>query len=144
MKRNLGLSGLVLLAVFTAIQFVPVSRSNPPVTGDIPAPPEIKTLLKNACYDCHSHESVWPSYSRVAPISWLIANDVKEGRGKMNVSKWSDYRPTKQGMLLDDAAEQIQQGEMPPFQYRLMHPAERLTEAQKQVLTHWMKSVVAE
>jgi len=116
MKRKLGLSGLVLLSVFTAIQFVPVSRSNPPVKGDIPAPPEIKALLKNACYDCHSHESVWPSYSRVAPISWLIASDVKEGRGKMNFSKWSDYRPTKQGMLLDDAAEQIQQGEMPPFQ----------------------------
>jgi hypothetical protein len=127
-----------------AIQFIPIARTNPPVTGDIPAPPEIKTLLRNACYDCHSHETVWPWYSRVAPVSWLIASDVKEGRGKMNFSTWSDYKPAKQGVLLDDAVEQIQQGDMPPFYYTWMHPNARLADTQKTQLTAWMKSVSGE
>lgn len=139
-KRLLG----IVASLGLAIQFLPVSRTNPPVTGDIPAPPEIKTLLRNACYDCHSHETVWPWYSRFAPSSWLIANDVKSGRGKMNLSAWADNKPAKQGVLLDDAIGQIQQGEMPPFYYVWMHPAARLTEAEKECLTSWMKSVPRE
>ena len=140
MKNVLCWIVLTGLIVFIGIQFVPVHRTNPPVTGDIPAPPEIKTLLKNACYDCHSHETVWPRYGRVAPISWLVASDVKEGREKMNFSTWTDYKPIKQNVLLDDAMDQIKEGEMPPFQYRLMHPAARLTDDQIQTLTAWVKS----
>ena len=140
MKKLLGwiaLTGVVLLA---GAQLIPVNRTNPPVTSDVSAPLEIKSLLRNACYDCHSHETVWPWYSRVAPVSWLIASDVKEGRGKMNFSTWADYKPAKQGVLLDDAAEQIRQGDMPPFYYAWMHPNARLTDAQKEQLVTWMKS----
>jgi hypothetical protein len=139
--RWIVLAGLVLLV---GIQFIPVRRTNPPVTGDIPAPPEIKTLLRNACYDCHSHETVWPWYSRVAPSSWLLASDVKEARGMMNFSTWKDCKPAKQGVLLEDAIEQVQQGEMPPFYYAWMHPNARLTDAQKVQLTTWMKSASVE
>jgi hypothetical protein len=136
---------IVVAAVFgAAIQFIPVARTNPPVTGDIPAPTEIKTLLRNACYDCHSHETVWPGYSRVAPVSWLVASDVKGARGKMNFSTWADYKPAKQGVLLDDGIEEIQQGGMPPFYYAWIHPNARLTAAQKEQLTSWMKSASGE
>ena len=140
MKKLLRWIVLTGFFLFAAIQFIPIARTNPPVTGDVPAAPEIKSLLRNACYDCHSHETVWPWYSRVAPVSWLIASDVKEGRGKMNFSTWADYKPAKQGVLLDDAAEQIRQGDMPPFYYAWMHPNARLTDTQKEQLTSWMKS----
>ena len=137
---------LVLLVAVTAvaIQFIPVTRTNPPVTGDIPAPPEIKTLLRNACYDCHSHETVWPWYSRVAPVSWLVASDVKEGREHLNLSMWSDYKPMKQNVLLAGAAEEIEKGEMPPLPYTWMHPNARLADAQKEQLTAWMKAGAGE
>lgn len=144
MKKALGWITLTGLLLFVGIQFIPVGRTNPSVTGDIPAPAEIKTLLRNACYNCHSHETAWPWYSHVAPVSWLIASDVKNGRRKMNLSTWADYKPAKQGMLLDDAIEQIGQGDMPPFYYVWMHPNARLTDAQKKQLTSWMNSVPRE
>ena len=113
MKRWVKWFVAVAVVLGAAIQFVPVARTNPPVTGDIPAPPEIKTLLRNACYDCHSHETVWPWYSRVAPVSWLVAHDVEEGREHLNFSAWTDYKPLKQSVLLAGAAEEIEEGEMP-------------------------------
>lgn len=140
MKRTLVILFGLVVVLGAAAQFIPVTRTNPPVTGDIPAPPEIKTLLRGACYDCHSHETVWPWYSRVAPASWLVAGDVKEGREHLNFSTWSDYKPAKQGVLLDDAVEQIREGEMPPFYYAWMHPKARLTDAQKDQLVTWMKA----
>ena len=140
MKRTLVILFGLVVVLGAAAQFIPVTRTNPPVTGDIPAPPEIKTLLRGACYDCHSHETVWPWYSRVAPASWLVAGDVKEGREHLNFSTWSDYKPAKQGVLLDDAVEQIREGEMPPFYYAWMHPKARLTDAQMEQLVKWMKA----
>lgn len=140
MKHTLVILFGLVVVLGAAAQFIPVTRTNPPVTGDIPAPPEIKTLLRGACYDCHSHETVWPWYSRVAPASWLVAGDVKEGREHLNFSTWSDYKPAKQGVLLDDAVEQIREGEMPPFYYAWMHPKARLTDAQKDQLVTWMKA----
>ena len=144
MKKALGWIAATALVFLIAIQFILITRTNPPVTGDIPAPPEIKSLLRNACYDCHSHETVWPWYSRVAPASWLVASDVKEGREHLNFSTWSDYKPAQQGVLLEDAAEQVQEGEMPPLPYTWMHPKARLTDAQMEQLTAWMKAQSAE
>jgi Haem-binding domain len=80
MGKWIALSGVALIAALVAIQFVPVTTANPPVESDIPTSPEVKTVLRRACYDCHSHETVWPWYSQIAPISWIIARDVHEGR----------------------------------------------------------------
>ena len=78
------------------IQFVPVQRTNPPITGEIKAPAEVMHILRKACYDCHSNETVWPWYSYIAPISWTVESDVKAGRSDLNFSEWSDYSPMKQ------------------------------------------------
>ena len=140
MKRALVILFGLVVVIGAAAQFIPVARPNPPVTGDIPAPPEIKALLRNACYDCHSHETVWPWYSRVAPASWLVAHDVKEGREHLNFSTWSDYQPMKQAVLLAGAAEEIEEGEMPLRPYAWMHPKARLTDKQEEQLATWMKT----
>jgi len=79
MRMMLRIIALLVVA-FVFIQFIPVDKSNPPVIVDIPTPPEVKAILKRACYDCHSNETVWPWYSQIAPISWLLARDVHEGR----------------------------------------------------------------
>ena len=75
---------LGILVVLLAIQLVPVQRSNPPVEAEVPAPENVRTILRRACYDCHSNETVWPWYSRIAPVSFLVASDVHEARAKMN------------------------------------------------------------
>ena len=74
-KAALGAGGVAVL-----IQLVSFERTNPPVTGEVEAPPEVKALLKRACFDCHSHDTTWPWYSKVAPVSWLVHRDVVEGR----------------------------------------------------------------
>jgi hypothetical protein len=103
----LGVAGLLL-----AIQFVPYGwwHENPPVTDDAPWPSEdARSLAVAACYDCHSNETEWPAYSYVAPMSWLVRNDVESGRDELNFSTWDDDDNDA-----DDAAETIEDGEMPP------------------------------
>ena len=77
-----------LVALLVALQLVPVDRTNPAVTGEVPAPDDVRALLRAACYDCHSNETVWPWYTRVAPVSLLAAHDVEEGREYVNFSEW--------------------------------------------------------
>ena len=97
MKTPLVRIILVMVVVLVGIQFIPVNRSNPPVEEEIPVLPEVKAILKRACYDCHSNETVWPGYSRVAPVSWLLAWDVGEGREELNFSTWNRYNQKKRG-----------------------------------------------
>jgi hypothetical protein len=127
----------VLVVVLVLIQLVPGDRSNPPVTADIPTPPDVKGILKRACYDCHSNQTVWPWYSRLAPLSWLLARDVQEGREELNFSTWDRYRPSEQGKKLKKSWEEVQEGEMPPWYYVALHRDATLTDADRQVLHTW-------
>jgi hypothetical protein len=117
MRKWIALSGLALIVVLVAIQFIPVTTVNPPVENDIPTSPEVKTVLRRACYDCHSHETVWPWYSQIAPISWIIARDVQEGRAEVNFSTWNRYSTQQQVKKLKESWEEVAEGEMPPWFY---------------------------
>lgn len=141
MKIALGVLGL-LVVVFVLIQFVPVDRSNPPVTADIPAPPAVKALLQRACYDCHSHETVWPWYSQLAPFSWLVARDVHAGRAALNFSTWDRYSTKEQVKKMKESFEEVAEGEMPPWFYLAVHRDATLTEGDRHVLRTWALSTV--
>jgi hypothetical protein len=84
--------------------------------------PETRALAKRACFDCHSNETVWPWYSNIAPVSWLVARDVTEGRDAMNFSDWGQTAQRGQKV-----ARQVQRGAMPPSFYPPMHPTAQLT-----------------
>lgn len=136
-RRFLVRTGLVLLLAFVAIQFVPYGREhiNPPVgaepTWDSPG---TRALAKQACFDCHSNETEWPEYSRVAPVSWLIQRDVSEGRAVLNFSEWQ--RPQEEAT---EAAEEVLEGEMPLRIYRLMHAHARLSAADRERLARGLE-----
>ena len=136
-RRFLIGSGLVLVLAFMAIQFVPYGRdhANPPVAAE-PTwdSPGTRALAKQACFDCHSNETKWPAYSRVAPVSWLIQRDVSEGRAVLNFSEWQ--RPQEEAK---EAAEEILEGEMPPGIYRLMHAHARLSAADRERLARGLE-----
>ena len=120
---------LGMAVVFAALQLVPYGwrHPNPPVTEAAAWPsPEAERLARGACYDCHSNETDWPVYSYVAPMSWLVRRDVEAGRDELNFSEGDDD--------FDDAAEAIEDGSMPPRQYRLMHSDARLTADEKATL----------
>lgn len=124
---------LLLSTLVVAIQFVPYGRDhdNPPVVSE-PTWDSTNTreLIVGACFDCHSNETRWPWYSNLAPFSWLIQQDVAEGRDELNFSTWDDDGE------VEDIAETILAGSMPPTRYSILHPAARLTEAElDQLLT---------
>jgi cytochrome c551/c552 len=128
---------VAVLAFLVVVQLVPVDRTNPPVQGDVAAPPEVDRALRAACYDCHSNETVWPWYSRIAPVSWLLAHDVKEGRKELNFSTWQAYDARRRQKKLKETVETLNEGEMPPWYYAMVHPQARLADADRQALLAW-------
>jgi hypothetical protein len=143
MKKKLKWIFAALVAVFALLQLTNPTRTNPPVTPghDLMAtnapPPQIAALLHAACYDCHSDETKWPWYSHIAPVSWLVAGDVKDGREKMNLSEWPHDLPERAAKRLGRISEEVGYKNMPPAKYTLMHPEARLTADQRQQLIHW-------
>jgi hypothetical protein len=126
-----------LLALFVFIQFIPIPKTNPPITGDIAAPADVKMVLRQSCYDCHSNETVWPWYNRVAPVSWLLYNDVKGGREAMNFSAWQQMPADRQNKRRKGIWKEVSSGDMPPWFYLPLHPAAKLTPASKAILKAW-------
>jgi len=124
------LVGLVVLGLLVQLIPLPGRGNNPPVTSEPNwDSPQTRALAKRACFDCHSNETVWPWYSYVAPVSWLVYRDTMEGRRRLNFSEWTS---SQRGA--GEITEKIQEGEMPPAIYLPMHPAARLTAAEKQQL----------
>lgn len=132
-----------VVAVLVLIQLVPFGRDhkNPPVTGEPQwDSPRTKELFDRACLDCHSNETVWPWYSNVAPLSWLLQLDVNIGRSKFNVSEWG-REGKNEG---EEAAEETRDGKMPPWFYLPAHPEAKLTSAEKDELVKGLAATFGE
>jgi mono/diheme cytochrome c family protein len=123
--------GAVVVAI--AIQFIPYGKTytNPPIMSEPKwDSPQTKVLFDKACANCHSNETTYPWYSKVAPISWLVASDIEEGRAHFNVSMWGIQRKNKG----DEAAKETRSGDMPPWFYLPTHPEAKLTDLQTKEL----------
>lgn len=125
--RSLFRATAITFVLALAIQLIPVTRDNPPVTGPIGAPAPVAATLRRACFDCHSNETVWPWYSHVAPASWLVAHDVHEGREHVNFSTWASLSTAERQKRLLEIAEEVEKGAMPPGIYTPLHPETRLS-----------------
>ena len=139
MKKFLTITLLLLVA----IQFIPYGKNhtNPPVIAEPKwDSPQTRTLFMRACGDCHSHETKWPWYSNIAPVSWLVYHDVVEGREHFNISAWG-HQKKNEG---DEAAEELEEGEMPLKPYLLAHPEARLNKQEKALLIEGLKKTFGE
>lgn len=137
MRKWIAGGAVALLVALGAIQLVPVDTSNPPVTADVPASAAVKGILRRACYDCHSNETQWPWYGRIAPVSWLLARDVREGRAELNFSTWNQYSTQQRVKKLRESWEEVAEGEMPPWFYLPVHRDARLTADDRTLLRQW-------
>jgi hypothetical protein len=140
MKRILRYvaGGIVILAI--GIQFVSTDRANPPIdsTKELTGlPQDVSGMLERACFDCHSNRTVWPWYSHVAPASWLVAADVKEGRRHLNFSEWEGYSVRKRKAKLEDIITEVDKATMPPGQYVLLHGRARLSAEERERIVAW-------
>ena len=137
MRKKWKLVALGALGLLVAIQLVPVRRDNPSVTADLNAPEAVKSIITASCYDCHSNQTRWPFYSYVAPVSWLIASDVHGARKLMNLSQWGEYPESAQEFLKTQVYKQVSAGEMPPWDYLLLHPKARVSPSALSILKQW-------
>lgn len=132
LKVALGMS-----VAFVVVQAVRFERTNPPVTADLQVEPELKRLLRRACYDCHSNETAWPWYTAVAPSSWLAHYDVTVGRRDVNFSDWGALESEARRKKRKEIGESVAEGEMPPWYYLAMHPEARISDVDKRAIEQW-------
>lgn len=138
-KIALGVVGALVV-----LSLVPLDRTNPPVTGDIKAPDDVKAILKRSCYDCHSNETRWPWYAYVAPMNFLVKRDVWEARKHLNFSEWAGYQAERKAKKQKECGEEVAGGDMPMAIYLPMHPDAKLSDADKQTIDAWAKGPVSE
>lgn len=126
-----------IAVALVAIQFIPVEQPNPESRDTPDGSSEAVALLQRACYECHSNETTWPWYTKVAPFSWLAAHDVEEGREHVNFSEWSNYTPEDQDHIREEVWEMLEEGEMPPWFYTPIHPEAKFTAEELARLKAW-------
>lgn len=134
-----------LAVVLVLIQFIRIDKTNPPLDEpndfiNLNKPPQqVTTLLKDACYDCHSHETKYPWYTNVAPVSWWIKGHINHGREHLNFSIWGTYEAKKRAHKMEECYEEVEEKHMPLKSYTWVHPEARLTEEQRATLVQWFK-----
>jgi len=138
---------LLVLLLLLMIQLVQPSRTNPPVDfartihASLSVDPAVASVFARSCNDCHSNATVWPWYSRVAPVSWLLVSDVKRGRKALNFSDWQSLGPEKQQEILPEICKEVADHDMPTEEYVLMHPRAKLSRAEVQSICNWAHPV---
>jgi Haem-binding domain len=137
-----GVVGFGLLQITPAKLFgIPTQDIgiNPPERFPFDGSPEVEAVMRRACFDCHTNETRWPLYARIAPGSWLLARDVHNGRNHLNLSKWGDTDEDERQTDRENAWDQIESGAMPPWFYVLpMHPDAKLSPADKALLKGYL------
>lgn len=148
--KALKWSGIVLVVVFAGAQLVRPAKTNPAVDesrtiqAHAQMTPEVAAIFKRACYDCHSHETTWPWYSNVAPVSWFVIDHVNHGRGHLNFSNWtqSGEKAGKHDMSgkLDEIVEEVKSRKMPLSSYLWLHPDAKLSDQDIKIISDWAKA----
>ncbi len=143
MKKFLKILIAVLVCAFIVLQFIP--NKMPPNTAagkddlltNAVLPENISSVLRTSCYDCHSNQTSYPWYSKVAPASWLLAKDVRKGREELNFSEWGSYSKRNQIKHLGNIREEVSSGSMPLGIYLVIHRNAKLSQQQKDALVAW-------
>ncbi len=147
MKKALRYILLGLAGILVIMQFFRIDKSVPPYdqTRDLlnvtQAPAEIATLMRAACYDCHSYETKYPWYANVAPVSWWLKGHINEGREHLNYSMYGTWSAGDQAEAVEETLEAVKEGWMPLDSYKWNHPEARLTTAQRQNISTWLESL---
>ena len=141
--KILKITLLIILFIIVAIQFIPTNKPKVLLTNENDLiynnqlPESVANLLKESCYDCHSNETIYPWYSYVAPVSWLVVRDVKIGRGELNFSHWESQSKIDKAKQLDNIIDEVMEENMPMPIYTITHPSAKLNEKNRQLIADW-------
>ena len=135
--------GLFLLSAFIVIQFWRPRHNTDnadlpnTITKQVAVPADVKTLLRNACYDCHSNNTRYPWYVNVQPVAWLMSDHIREGKKELNFDEFGAYSGRRQLSKLRSIAGRVKDGSMPISSYTFMHPEARLLKMEKELIIEW-------
>ncbi len=133
---------------FALIQFIPTDKTNRPVDRKVnfidvkKTPPKVSELMKGACYDCHSNETVYPKYAYVAPVSWSVKSHVNEGREHLNFSVWETYNDDLKKSMLEKSVQTLQNKTMPMPGYIVYHDKANLSDAERTLLIRYFEEML--
>ena len=142
-SRFLKLALVVCAVLSLGIQLIRPARTNPPtdptrtLKARMRVPDDVAQILDRACRDCHTHDTTWPWYSHVAPVSWLLSDHVNHGRRHVNFSDWASYSTTEADKRIKDVCKLVREGEMPMTSYLWMHADARLSERDVELICAW-------
>jgi len=137
---------VILVIVIVIIQFIPNDKPEVVLANENDLiynnqlPEHISVMLKESCYDCHSNETVYPWYSHVAPVSWLVVKDIREGRNELNFSHWESQSKMDKAKNLDKIIDEVTDENMPMPIYTIMHANAKLSDNDRQLLAEWAES----
>ncbi|MFA8299346.1 MAG: heme-binding domain-containing protein [Hyphomicrobiales bacterium] len=143
MKNNISTIIVIIIIILVIIQFIPVDfhpadfDKNDDLFVAVDAPKEVSTLFHDACYDCHSFETDFPWYSKVAPVSWWLKKHITTGRENLNFSIWTSYNKGQKLAAYGEIIEVVETKRMPLKSYTWMHPKARLTDDQRSEMSSW-------
>ena len=144
MKRKIG---LLLIIAFIVIQFIPVTLNQSEIVPkedfiEVMKPSdEIALLITSSCYDCHSDNTVYPWYDKVAPVSWWINHHIEEGKEELNFSVWDSYSDKRKKHKLEEIVEMIEEKEMPLKSYLITHRDAELSNQEIEILKNWIETI---
>lgn len=140
---------LALLVILIAMQFYRPEKNSAEtdlktafLTETNPSK-EVQKILATSCYDCHSNTTAYPWYNNISPVSYWLADHVKDGKKHLNFSEWENYTLKKKDHKLEEVIETVESGEMPLNEYIWTHGEANLTDAQKQALITWVEDTRA-
>ncbi len=144
MKKKILITVVIILV---AIQFFRPERntaegvSQNDITLAYQTSDEVKTILKKACYDCHSNNTMYPWYANIQPVAWWLNDHIKEGKDELNFSEFATYEPGRQYHKLEEVKEMIDEDEMPLASYTFIHTDAKLTDVEKSALLAWSGAI---
>lgn len=134
----------VLLLLFIGIQFIDVEKnisqdeSANAIGNHYKVPPNVQTILKTSCYDCHSNNTIYPSYSKLQPVKWWLADHVNSGKRHLNFDEFNSYSSEKKLEKLDEILETVKEGEMPLASYTVIHQEAKLSASDLSEIEKWV------
>jgi hypothetical protein len=146
MAKLMKWSGPALVLLFVVIQFIRPEKTNPviddraAIQAQAQIPPEVNAIFHRACRDCHSHETRWPWYSKMAPVSWFVIDHVNHGRKHLNFSDWARYNRREADERLDGICKTTKSGSMPLSSYLLLHRDAKLSQEDVRAICDWTEA----
>ena len=138
---------LIIIVILIGIQFIRPAKnqSTDVLTSDIshtyPVPQNVSAILKKACNDCHTNNTVYPWYAEVQPVAWWLNHHIQEGKNELNFNEFTAYAVPRQYHKMEEVIEQVKEGEMPLWSYTLIHTDAKLTDEEKQTLINWAEGI---